>query len=100
MFPWQCHLKKDSKRKDKIMKQGARKFIGFILTLIAYTLVLVIAITKVPNLVIDISLFSVQCAFGFGTIASLFFASNVLEHFANKPPRLAANEDKTSEVAK
>lgn len=66
------------------MKQGNRKFLGFILTLVAYTVVLIIAITKVPNLVIDISLFSVQCAFGYGTIASLFFASNVLEHFANR----------------
>jgi len=75
------------------MKQGARKFIGFILTLIAYTLVLIIAITKVPNLVIDVSLFSVQCAFGFGTIASLFFASNVLEHFAGRKSLPQSLED-------
>ena len=84
------------------MKQGSRKFIGFILTLIAYTLVLIIAITKVPNLVIDVAIFSVQCSMGYSIICGLFFGSNVLEHFAdkNKPPRLDANEDKTSEVAK
>lgn len=75
------------------MKQGARKFIGFILTLIAYTLVLIIAITKVPNLVIDVALFAVQCAFGFGTIASLFFASNVLEHFASRNNSIQSHGD-------
>jgi hypothetical protein len=66
------------------MKQGSRKFLGFVLTLLAYTFVLFIALTKVTNLAVDISLFAVQGAIGYGTIASLFFASNVLEHFTDK----------------
>jgi len=79
-----------------MIKEGNRKFIGFILTLIAYTGVLIIAITKIPNLVVDVSTFSVQCAFGFGTISSLFFASNVLEHFADKEKPKAVSDQRSA----
>jgi len=63
---------------------GSRKFLGFVLTLIAYTIVLIITITKVPNLVIDLPIFAVQCSMGYSIICGLFFGSNVLEHFADK----------------
>ncbi len=66
------------------MKTGNRKFLGFVITIVLYTLVLIAVVSKLPNLVVDFSVFAVQSAMGFGIVAGLFFGSNVLEHFADK----------------
>lgn len=66
------------------MKQGARKFLGFVITIVLYAVILAVAIYRFNNLIVDISAFAVQAAGGFACIAGLFFTGNVLEHFADK----------------
>lgn len=74
------------------MKTGGRKFIGFLVTVILYTVVLMLLIWKMPNMIVDLSAFAVQSSIGFCGIAALFFTSNVLEHFSNKNKPMNKNE--------
>ncbi|MBX2975433.1 MAG: hypothetical protein KF721_04815 [Ignavibacteriaceae bacterium] len=66
------------------MKVGTRKFIGFIITAVFYTAVLMLVIVKQPNMIVDLSVFASQSAFGYVIISGAFFASNVLEHYSQK----------------
>jgi hypothetical protein len=66
------------------MKAGQRKFLGFLITIVLYTVALIIVVTKMNNLIVDLSVFAVQAAMGYGIVAGLFFGTNVLEHFANR----------------
>jgi len=66
------------------MKTGNRKFLGFLITAVLYTVVLIVVVLRLPQLVVDLSVFALQCSAGYSAIAALFFTSNVLEHFANK----------------
>jgi hypothetical protein len=70
------------------MKQGTRKFAGFIVAITLYTLVMGFVVYKIPNLVIDLSAFAVQASLGYCGICGLFFGANVAEHFASKKPEI------------
>jgi hypothetical protein len=63
------------------MKEGNRKFIGFLVTSVLYTIVMIVVIFKMPQLVVDLAVFALQASFGYCGIAALFFTSNVIEHF-------------------
>jgi len=65
------------------MRQGSRKFFGFIITIVLFTAILFYAISKANNFICDAN-FVFQSAMAYGVVAGLFFGSNVLEHFANR----------------
>lgn len=65
------------------MKQGNRKFLGFVITIIFFTAILFYAISKANSFVCDAN-FVFQSAMAYGVVSGLFFGSNVLEHYANK----------------
>jgi hypothetical protein len=55
------------------MKTGNRKFLGFIITAVLYTGVLIAVVIKMPQLVVDLSAFAVQASIGYCGISGLFF---------------------------
>lgn len=66
------------------MKPGNRKFLGFLISIVLYTIVLMTALITFKQAIPDLSAFAVQCSIGFCGICGLFFTGNVLEHFADK----------------
>lgn len=63
------------------MRQGSRKFFGFLITVLLYTVVVLAALLR-GGAVTDMAVFSMHVSLGYCGICGLFFGSNVLEHFS------------------
>ena len=74
------------------MKTGARKFTGFIISILLYTTVMIVAIYKVTGITLDLSAFAVQASIGYCGICGLFFSSNVMEHFADSKMNISTDK--------
>ncbi|GMU87109.1 MAG: hypothetical protein AMXMBFR48_23500 [Ignavibacteriales bacterium] len=66
------------------MKPGSRKFTGFLLTLLSFSAVAILALFRSEMESSVLPSFVFQLASAYGIICGLFFGSNVLVHYAKK----------------
>lgn len=63
---------------------GNRKYSGFIIANVLFTIVVIIAVFRVSPDQMNLPAFVFQLAASYSVLCGLFFGSNVLEHFSSK----------------
>jgi len=66
-----------------MVKTGNRKFTAFVITVILFTVVVMMALFK-HNGVVDMPTFAFQLASAYAILSGLFLGSNALVHLAGK----------------
>ena len=64
--------------------KGYRKYAAFLVALILYAALNVLAIFRIPADQLDVPMYVFELAAGISVICGLFFGSNVLEHFSTQ----------------